>query len=63
MAGPTRRLTGTTKAVAYAEDDGTEVVFVGSGVNFLKNAYNAGVQFQSDDVDVTAFGDYLYGIG
>ena len=55
-----RRLTGVTKAVAYGEDSATEIQFTGTTAKFLDNAYNCSVSLQSDEIDVTAFGDFPF---
>ena len=53
-----RRLTGATRAIAYGEDGSTEISYTGSSAKYLNNAYNVGVDFSADEIDVTAFGDY-----
>ena len=57
-----RRLTGATMAVAYgAASDTAEIAFTGSSANYMQNCYQAEIEFNSDEIDTTAFGDYPFG--
>ena len=55
-----RRATGPYRGIAYGADSSTEIAFAGAGAAFMDNAYSVTRDFNRDEIDVTAFGDFPF---
>lgn len=58
--GVTKRATGASKGVAFGEDNGTEIPFMGEDAQWLINAYNSDRTMDREKIETTAYGDFPF---